>query len=627
MARKRKVAKVIKPTPSNNIEALSIDNIVLRTSNGVKFHLKRLRYRGVPKLSNDGKGKFRKSEALAHANRDDLIRNIHRLLSRNDGLITNTELTLLNSGAVSYFKYIDDNTPEINPFSFEAMESCLKHYNQLRLNGENRSAATHVQRFLSYFLDKMGEIELKRKLPDVSAFDADGRLGAYDIESELKPVAKVLIRGYTAFSSHIKNNTTPTRHPFYDEELFNRMANDEGWDKYRIGLNKSAFKKSLQVSSAAKNEGKADEDTLLKILIFNQASRCALFLFLMLTGMNDSVLKMMKRSDVSFLPIGAGRFIFNGVKGRAGYKETDNALGFSKRTKGLIEEWLLISEKIYSFMGEKSIDRLPLIPYIDPKLKIKNFSHTGYNPRDINNLITKILPFRINATRFRKTKSDILMRVTEDMYIVSQGLNNTIDVVAKSYSSGVESTHNSNVMAAMEAQASIAKGVAIDKAISDAKVLHSDILSEYDYKERLKRAEIPVTTITPSGVRCGKNKGKATKTERKNKQLNIKPSSNKCTNFLECFDCDSHILVASISDIWLMLTFKTRVDELKEISAYNSVPKDKLSKLQNILSRTLERYKSKSPDNYLSAENRFEKQGSHPLYANLKLLVNALEVM
>lgn len=234
MARKRKFAKVIKPTPSNNIEALSIDNVVLRTSNGVKFHLKRLRYRGVPKLSNDGKGKFRKSEALAHANRDDLIRNIHRLLSRNDGLITNTELTLLNSGAVSYFKYIDDNTPEINPFSFEAMEACLKHYNQLRLNGENRSAATHVQRFLSYFLDKMGEIELKRKLPDVSAFDADGRLGAYDIESELKPVAKVLIRGYTAFSSHIKNNTTPTRHPFYDEELFNRMANDEGWDKYRI---------------------------------------------------------------------------------------------------------------------------------------------------------------------------------------------------------------------------------------------------------------------------------------------------------------------------------------------------------------------------------------------------------
>lgn len=76
-----------------------------------------------------------------------------------------------------------------------------------------------------------------------------------------------------------------------------------------------------------------------------------------------------------------------------------------------------------------------------------------------------------------------------------------------------------------------------------------------------------------------------------------------------------------------MLTFKTRVDELKEISAYNSVPKDKLSKLQNILSRTLERYKSKSPDNYLSAENRFEKQGSHPLYANLRLLVNALEVI
>lgn len=107
------------------------------------------------------------------------------------------------------------------------------------------------------------------------------------------------------------------------------------------------------------------------------------------------------------------------------------------------------------------------------------------------------------------------MRVTEDMYIVSQGLNNTIDVVAKSYSSGVEGTHNSNVMAAMEAQASIAKGVAIDKAVSDAKVLHSDILSEYDYKERLKRDEIPVTTITPSGVRCGKNKGKATKKKEK----------------------------------------------------------------------------------------------------------------
>ncbi|WP_082960729.1 hypothetical protein [Photobacterium phosphoreum] len=347
----------------------------------------------------------------------------------------------------------------------------------------------------------------------------------------------------------------------------------------------------------------------------------------MLTGMNDSVLKGMKRSDVKFKAIGSGHYVFDGIKGRAGYKEVDNSLGFSKYTKQLIEDWLEVSKAHFVVTGVDDIDNQPLIPYIKTNHEVKDFNLNGSNADVVNKLIGKLLPFRINSTRFRNTKSDILMRVTEDAYLVSQGLNNTVNVVTRSYSGGVEADHNRNLSAMMETQAQIGKGESIAESIKNAKVLHSDILSDYDHNERFKRHEIPTTTIAPHGIRCTGDSNKKDQITRKLKNLGIDLVKNekKCTAFLECFDCPYHILVASELDIWLMLSFYEQVTEIKEIPSQNSIPKKKLYEIEAILSRTLTRFEQKAPEQYASAKEKMEIS-PHPLFTNLRGLVDTLEV-
>nr|MBF4366415.1 hypothetical protein [Vibrio anguillarum] len=68
--------------------------------------------------------------------------------------------------------------------------------------------------------------------------------------------------------------------------------------------------------------------------------------------------------------------------------------------------------------------------------------------------------------------------------------------------------------------------------------------------------------------------------------------------FLGCFDCDSHKLVASENDIWLMLSFLEQIEDLKEMVAINSVPKDEYFVVEGILKKVLLRLKQKAPKNY-----------------------------
>lgn len=406
---------------------------------------------------------------------------------------------------------------------------------------------------------------------------------AYDIETELKPLSKILIRGHNSFLSHIMNNTIPELHPFFDEALIIKMANKENLTK-NVGHIKHAFRMTVFPNRIFRNNKALSISYMRKIVMFNHASRGALFLFFMLTGMNTSVLQSMRRKDVVFKDIGSGKFIFNGIKHRAKNKEIDNALGFSSYTRRLIEEWLSATTVIYKTLNVDCMDDMPLLPYIRSDLSISDYNKASDIASGINFLIRRLLPFRINATRLRKTKSDILMRVTEDIYLVSQGLNNSVEVVRKSYSSGIKSDHDRNLSAAMEAQAAISKGEKINQAIDNAKILHSDILTEYDYKKRLSRNEISVYEITPSCVRCSGDDSLQSQLERrlKNLAVELKKDEHKCTNFLACFDCESHVLVASESDIWMMFSFHQQVLDIKELPSQNSIPKSKLYEIESI---------------------------------------------
>ncbi|WP_434938104.1 hypothetical protein ACRWQN_12675 [Shewanella sp. HL-SH8] len=623
MVRKRVNLETTIRSKTASIDILNIEDMACFNKIGGQFEFKRLRYRGVPTTIATGKrkGEFKATE-LTLANRDDFIRSVYKIKPDSP---CSTFHSHIKVGLVSYLRYIDEFSPQSSPFSLDEMNRCIKHFNQLTLQGITTSRASRVHAALSIILKGFGRSHDAEKLALVPHYQASGKQCAYDIETELKPVSRLLIKGYLELIEHIKNDTHPEVHPFFDEHLFNNMVEKFGWNN--INIKKNAFKHAMLINNAIKSQKDFSDRVLQRQILFNQTSRCALYLFFMWTGMNDSVLKKMKRNDVSFKCVGSDVYVFEGVKGRANYKSIDHSLGFSKYAKNLIAEWLEVSKAHFILAGIKDIEDQPFIPFVDSNLKIKDFSDHGTGSDRINKLIEKLFPFRINSSRFRKTKSDILMRVTEDMYLVSQGLNNTINVVASTYSSGVKADHERHLSATFESLALISKGNSIKDSVNDAKVLHSDILTDYDYKQRLTRNEIKIPTITPHGIRCSGDESKKGAIERKYKNLAIefKEDEKKCTDFLSCFDCENHILIASESDIWLMLSFFEQVLELKSIPSQNSIPKEKLYQLEVILSRTLDRFRHKAPKEYAGAELKMA-HSDHPLFMGLQGLNDTLQV-
>ncbi|MCG9635039.1 hypothetical protein L1D12_06950 [Vibrio parahaemolyticus] len=282
--------------------------------------------------------------------------------------------------------------------------------------------------------------------------------------------------------------------------------------------------------------------------------------------MNKTPLAEVSRHDVVFKDIGNDRYVFDGEKARANYKEFDNVLGFSNRTKKLIENWLETSKKMYEHLGINISGDLPLCPFFDDNGNVKTFSENGTKLWKINNQLEKITGMKVTSKRFRNTKSDLLMRVTEDIFIVSQGIKSSIEVVKKNYSNGIQSIHERNLNATFTAKMSIAKGKSIAEAIDNAKILTSDILSDYDYKKLRQNNKNKNLMKTPTGINCsGANSEQLVKEARRMKKLGIDFSidTGRCTDFIHCFDCPNHKLISSENDIWLMLSFLTQIEDLK----------------------------------------------------------------
>lgn len=621
--RKRIDLEVIIEPKIAPVEPLHFKDMICFDKGGRAFNFKRFRYRGVPVTIATGKrkGEFKESDLIL-ANRDDFIREIYLLKPVQPCC---TFQSHFKGGIVFYLRYIDEFEPESSPFSLDVMSRCVKYFNGLTLQGIERSKASRIRAALSFVLKGFNRTSDISKLTPVSNYESSGKQCAYDIELELKPLSRLLIKGHLTLVKHINNETHPDIHPFYDEKLFNAMAEKSKWNN--IGLKRNAFKHAMLPNNVIKVKKGYSNNVLKRQSLLNQSSRCALHLFYMWTGMNDSVLKKMKRSDVSFKSVGADSYIFESVKGRAGHKEISNYLGFSKYAKNLITEWLEVSKQHFLLAGVVDIDDQPFIPFVDSELNIKDFTHNSTSAYRINKLIEKLFPFKINATRFRKTKSDILMRVTEDMYVVSQGINNSINVVSRYYSSGIKANNERQLSATFESLALIGKGVSVSESIKSAKILHSDILSTYDYKERLSRKEIPMTTIAPHGVRCLGDSNKVSAVERSYNNLDIDLPKNEkiCTDFLSCFDCPNHILVASETDIWLMLSFYEQVIEMKNIPSQNSIPKDKLYNIEDVLKRTLKRLEGQAPQEYKNAELKV-RDSDHPLFKGVRGLIDTLEV-
>ncbi|PSV32287.1 hypothetical protein [Photobacterium sp. GB-72] len=592
------------------IVQLSWKDMVLLCGDRRKAHTYRLRYLNAPTVKQIELG----SEVLA--NRDDIVREIHQMLAP---LPENQSKQHHFSGLVYYFRYLDNIGYQGDAFSNAVMIDCIKHFNQLRDKGEQVSKALQIKDSLSFLLRQWSRESDLKTLPEVSAKSA-ALNKAFQVELELKPLSKVLVKGALAFQEAIEKSKLLDIHPFFDEEMFSERAKSHGWTAHKIGTNRHGFRACMKPLAGTIKGSQLSSERLHRQVFYNHASRNWFFVFSMLTGMNKSVLANVRHKDIAFKSIGSGRFVFDGKKFRAGYKNLDNSCGFSNRTKELITRWLKTSKVMYQSLGIPLSNEMPLCPFFSASGEVWTFNVKGSNLAYINAQLEKVLGLRVTTSRFRATKSDVLMRVTEDIFLVSQGLNNTVNVVAKRYSSGVQADHDNNLNATFGALSAAAKGEEIGKAIEDAKVMRSDILSDYDYKNLRSREskEQPLMT-TPSGIKCtGATPEKLVAEARRMKQLGIDFSKDtgRCTDFLACFDCDSHKLVASENDIWLMLSFLEQIEDLKEVVASNSSPKDEYFVVEGMLKKVLVRLKQKAPKNYVQAKQKVDDGDYHPLYQN-----------
>lgn len=608
MSEGRKRTKITIEKRSERLAVLRFEDMVIDNGKGKKEYLHRLRYVNVPTVKQIKLG----LEILA--GRDSVVRSIYEAL---EPLPDNHSKLNYFYGMIVYFRYLDSINYRGDVFVNEIMKESLQHFNRLRNKGEQVSKSVSVQSAFSFFLRAWSREKDLKTLPEVFA-NPPSKNQAFDIETELKPLAKVLIRGALAFQQAIEKGELLDTHPFFDEEEFEKVVKSKGWKKKRIDESKRGFKQCMKPHPRTIRESQIPLDQLNEQTIFNQASRNWFFVFSMLTGMNKSVLAQIRFIDVRFKNIGSGRFVLCGRKSRANYKELDNSSGFSKRTKELIEGWLMASKTMYLRLDIPFSKSLPICPFFNRNGEVSTFDQHGAKLECVNLQIQKVTGLRVTTMRFRATKSDILMRVTDDIFLVSQGLNNSISVVAKRYSSGVQVDHDNNLNATFSALDAVSKGEEIGRAIEDAKVMRSDILSDYDYKKlRSGRCSEKPLMMTPSGVSCsGPTAEKLVTEARRMKQLGIDFSKDTghCTDFIGCFDCDSHKLVSSEDSVWLMLSFLDQIEDLKEIVASNSTPKDEYFIVEGLLKKVLARLQSKDPVNYHSALKKVESNIYHPFY-------------
>ncbi|MBY8219327.1 hypothetical protein KW536_13455 [Vibrio fluvialis] len=608
MIQGRKRTKITLKKTSAPIIPLRFDDMVIFCGNGNKSFTYRLRYLNVPTV------KQIKSGNGVLANRDDIVKEIHQRFTL---LPEEHSKRTYFSGLVDYFRYVDSIGYHGDLFSNTVMIDCIKHFNQLRDKGQQVYKVQNVKSSLSIFLRLWGRESDLNALSEIAPRHASASK-AFHLETELKPLSKVLVKGAHAFQEAIEKNELLDIHPFFDEDLFYDQAKSQGWTKQQVANKRLGFNSCMRPVAGTIERSRLPLERLHQQVFYNQASRNWFFVFSMLTGMNTSVLAKVRHKDVSFKNIGSGRFVFDGEKFRAGYKDLDNSCGFSKRAKELITRWLKTSNLMYQSLGIPLSNELPLCPFFSANGEVWTFNINGTGIGCINSQLEKIIGLKVTTSRFRATKADVLMQVTEDIFLVSQGLNNTVNVVRKKYSSGVKADHNNNLNATFGAMSAIAKGEKVGKAIENAKVMHSDILSDYDYKNLRNRAskKQPLMT-TPSGIKCaGATPEKLIAEARRMKQLGIDFSEDtgRCTDFLSCFDCGSHKLVASEDDIWLMLSFLEKIEDLKEMLASNSVPKDEYFVVEGMLKKVLLRLKQKAPKNYVQAKQKVDDGDYHPLY-------------
>lgn len=329
----------------------------------------------------------------------------------------------------------------------------------------------------------------------------------------------------------------------------------------------------------------------------------------MFTGDNSTPLLTLKREDIDLRDVKFDQlnniYRITTKKGRSRHSEKQYELGFTKRGKDFFSTYISISRKL-----DPSPDAylFPMIVHGEPNGRIKDSNVSTF---------CKWLKTRMNGDtypvprRFRKTKGETIMGLTNCYSTVAEALNNNIDTVERSYSDGTSTTNDLSLASGSEAIIINALGSSVDEAKTEVTNKYGKVISTYE----IQTSDIRVSD-TDIGTKCKEpfgDKAKRLKTELIKNGLAEENDDVACFKFLDCFGCEHQAIVAEVDDIWCLLSFRDSILEtISNPSINHTLSQKSQEKLINIQS-ALDDVRANYPEVFSEAETKNNKS-PHPVW-------------
>lgn len=546
----------------------------------------RLYFIGCPILPIEGKRLVApKNQGIPlDANRRKLVNKIYLAISTMD--VAARSKTNIFDTLVHYLKLMDSrNITDI--FSFNSVKIYIETLAQEYRDGKKGKTLSVRQGMLKIVLKEI-DIDLLKQCDELFiAFPNDIEHTKPYTDTELIEIAKILQIIYRNYSKHLIDETTPNIFPLYPESKI-------------IGVDKLNFeqKRKNRRTTTYKNNSSLWKADL---------SRVAYFITCFYTGINSSSLLDIKISDIEKEPFkNVIRHIYKikSAKGRQGGRANFTDVGFSKKAKLFLESWILISKKINNNNEEGF-----LFPNI---LNNKCFKMNVTSARKINDVLLDFSLPSLASSRFRKTKASLIMRATESIFIVAQGLNNTVETASKYYSDGDPVTTEFSLASALYVREKAAMGESLSQAILDSSYIFKDPVREKHLNGKEKKLL--------NGLRCGDKNGEQSKKIKNlliKERLAVKDDDVACYKFLDCFGCKFHAVVAEVQDIWLLLSFNDVILEAATRPSLNSTPSKVLDRVNTTLQAILIKIKNDHTEIYNEAYEKY-LNNTHPLWEDSK---------
>lgn len=591
----------------SSVEPLKIEDMILRCTHTCYFI--QLNYKNAPNFNQTGN----KIEGVDYIpmRREGFVRQVYNIMKLGFNATKQTRFR----GIKYYVRWLDErNLTAVDGDFFHSSlyEAYMEHWERRVSKGEaKRSSWNEAKKTISFMLKALDRKHEAKKLKSIKGTkkDTDHHKGI-DVADELRPTLKRLLAAFKAYTKHINDGTYPELNPIWNETLFNETVKANGWSTEEIEKKRNLFKTAVFHPRYGHQP------------FLNHLSRLAVIITYCLTGQNSTPVLNLKLSDVRFCNMMNGKAYFDMTKARAKYLKFDTSIGFKPHVQSFFHSWVKIAKKIQKNTGTEW-----LFPWHTRNGETISFVEAGQlAPHKKLNELTEILGLpHVNASKLRQTKIETLLKVTQDIWLVSMSSNNSVQVLSASYGDGNKNEQQRNIAAAHTAMYDIAIGsIDPEESIKAAKYEFRDVLTDYEYKKLKDRVNDKLTAV---GTRCrNATKGAAEVVKKNLEKEGIKTNDNElaCTDFLSCFECSHHRLVAAIEDIWLMLSFNDTLKEMKEYPSINSLPTDKFHRICNTVESILAKFKERAPKNFSIAKTKHSKE-PHPLYSDGYSLIDLLE--